>query len=63
MATNMERYLKEEVRGNVQKIQRHCPYRRGGGQPHFKKVKRNDFFDKSWRGRGSQNKLSKIEAL
>ena len=30
---------------------------------HFKKMKRNDLFDKNWRGRGSQNILSKIEAL
>ena len=30
---------------------------------HFKNMKRNDLFDKNWRGRGSQNILSKIEAL
>ena len=36
---------------------------REGGQPILKKMKRNDFFDKSWRGRGSQNLLSKIEVL
>ena len=33
------------------------------GGREVKKLKRNDFFSKSWRGRGSQNILSKIEVL
>ena len=45
------------VRGNVNKktkqyIYRHCPNRRGGGQPHFKKLKRNDFLTKVGEGGG-----------
>ena len=48
---------------NKQYIYRHCPNSREGGQPHFKKFKRNDFFDKSWEREGVTNILSKIEAL
>ena len=37
--------------------------REGGRSTPFQKIKKKWFFDKSWRGRGSQNILSKIEAL
>ena len=44
------------LRGDVQKkkqyIYRHCPNRRGGGQSHFKKLKRNDFLTKVGEGGG-----------
>ena len=36
----------------------------GGGEVNpFSKELKKCFFEKSWRGRGSQNKLSKIEAF
>ena len=41
--------MSKSIRGAVNKKQYiyiHCPNRRGGGQPHFKKLKRNDFLTK-----------------
>ena len=35
----------------------------GGRSTPFQKIEKKWFFDKSWRGRGSQNILSKIEAV
>ena len=50
-------------RGNVKKkkqyIYRHCPNRRGGGQPHFKKLKRNDFLTKVGEGGGHKTYCQK----
>ena len=51
------------LRGDVQKktqyIYRHCPNRRGGGQPHFKKLKRNDFLTKVGEGGGHKTYCQK----
>ena len=40
------------LRGNPKKhfIKRHCPKKREGGQPHFKKLKRNIFLIKVGKG-------------
>ena len=54
----MEENPLHRLRGDVQKkkqyIYRHCPNRRGGGQTHFKKLKKIDFLTKV--GEGGVNK-------
>ena len=42
-------------------IQRHCPNTREGGQPHFKKLKRNDFLTKVGEGEGHKTYCQKFK--
>ena len=44
-----------------QYICRHCPNRRGGGQPHVKKLKRNDFLTKVGEGGGHKTYCQKLK--
>ena len=49
-------FLRGAVKKNKkQYIYRHCPNRREGGQPHFKKLKINDFLTKVGVGGGHKN--------
>ena len=55
--------LRDNNKGCRQKrkqyIYRHCPNRREGGQPHFKKLKRHDFLTKVREGGGHQTYCQK----